>query len=129
VHEFIDPKDLLQEKRLLSLHIYSIDLFYVFRYIGTLKKRRHVMEVQNIRAYLANIGMTLKDFSESIGTTPTYISAIDKGTKRASARLAKDICAATNGIIKLKTRVRKKNLKGKEQQEEHNQQQNEAGTQ
>ena len=69
------------------------------------------MEVKNLKAYLANKGITLKDFCESLDCDDGHLSKIMHGHKTASHRLAKDVREATEGLIELKTRVRKKDLK------------------
>ncbi len=69
------------------------------------------MEVRNLKAYLANIGMTLKDFCEIIDCDDKHMSKIMNGHKNAGHRLAKDVRLATDGLINLKTRIRKRDLK------------------
>ncbi len=86
------------------------------------------MEVQNLKAFLANKGMTFKEFCQQIDCNYAYLGNVVAGRNYAGRRLARDVCNATQGIVKLKTRIRKKDLKDKEQQGEHNQQQNEGGT-
>lgn len=65
------------------------------------------MKVTNLKAYLANIGMKMKDFCESIDCDQGYLSHILSTGKPVGRRLSRDIENATNGIIKLKTRQRK----------------------
>lgn len=72
------------------------------------------MEVTNLKAYLANIGMKLKDFCQIIECDDKYMSHIVNGRKRAGHRLAKDVREATSGLINLETRVRKKDIKANE---------------
>lgn len=59
------------------------------------------MEVENLRAYLANINMTLKDFSLIIECDYRYLCTVASGKKRIGKRLARDIRQATDGIINL----------------------------
>jgi hypothetical protein len=70
------------------------------------------MEINNLKAYLANIGMTMKDFCEEIDCCHTYMSAVVNGRAVAGHRLAKDIYDATDGTINLRTRLRKRHQKG-----------------
>lgn len=79
------------------------------------------MEVTNLKAYLANIGLTLKDFCEIIDIDDKHMSKIIHGHKNAGHRLAKDVREMTDGIILLKTRVRKRDLKRHQQQQKQNQ--------
>jgi len=79
------------------------------------------MQVNNLKAYLANIGVTVREFSETISVTETYLSAIIHGQRVPGPRLAKDIFEATDGVISLTTRVRKKDQKGEGSQNEEEQ--------
>ncbi len=63
----------------------------------------------NLKAYLANEGMTLKDFSAKLQYTHCYISDVIHGRANPSKRLIRDISKATNGIVKLETKLRKNN--------------------
>jgi len=74
------------------------------------------MEITNLKAYLAEIGMTIKEFCEVIECNDKYLSRLIHGKKRAGRRLAKDIYQATSGTIKLKTRPHHQ-YKKKEQQQ------------
>jgi transcriptional regulator with XRE-family HTH domain len=65
------------------------------------------MEVTNLRAYLANIGMSMKQFADMLECDRTYMSLIANGRRLAGRRLAKDIEEATGGVIKLKTNPNK----------------------
>lgn len=76
------------------------------------------MEVTNLKAYLANIGMTLKDFCEIIECDEKYMSNIMHGRRRAGPRLARDVRQATSGLIKLTTRIPKRDQKRNEAQNE-----------
>ncbi len=77
------------------------------------------MQVNNLKAYLANIGMTTRDFSEIIDVTENYMSSIIHGKRRAGPRLAKDVLQATDGLISLPCRTRKKDQKNDESQNEN----------
>lgn len=79
------------------------------------------MEVNNLKAYLANIGMTTKEFAEMMETHVSYMSEIIHGRRRPGPRLAKDIFEATDGVISLATRVRKKDQKSDNSQNEEEQ--------
>lgn len=63
------------------------------------------MEVQNLKAYLANVGMTIREFSEKVDCSPRYLARLSSGELIPSKRLARDINQATNGIVKLKTKA------------------------
>lgn len=76
------------------------------------------MQVENLKAWLANIGMTLKDFCEIIDCDKKYLSKIMNGHRNAGHRLAKDIREATAGVIILKTRVRKKDQEKDQEQQQ-----------
>lgn len=78
------------------------------------------MQVENLKAYLANIGMTLKDFCEIIDCDDKHMSKVMHGHRTASHRLAKDVREVTSGLICLKTRMRKRDIR--RQQQQHNQQ-------
>ena len=66
------------------------------------------MEVQNLRAYLANIGMTMRDFAQVIECSPMYLSHVMAGRRKIGKRLARDIRQATDGIIDLSAVPQKK---------------------
>jgi len=65
------------------------------------------MEVQNLRAYLAQKGMTMKKFAQCIGCSSTYLSHIAAGRRTVGKRLARDIYYATEGIVDLPTAMPK----------------------
>ncbi len=69
------------------------------------------MQETNLKAYLAHIGMKLKDFCEIIDCDNKYMSSVINGKRRAGHRLAKEVRLATSGAVTLKTRVRKKDQK------------------
>lgn len=62
------------------------------------------MQVSNLRSYLAETGMSIKQLSEMIEYNPEYIRQIARGHALPSHRLARDILKATNGVVKLKTK-------------------------
>lgn len=65
------------------------------------------MEVNNLKAYLANIGMTMKDFAAIIEVDVAYLTDIAKYRKFAGKRLAKDIYEMTDGVVVVMTRPKK----------------------
>lgn len=69
------------------------------------------MQVTNLKAYLAQINMTLREFCRLIDCDKGYMSCVMHGKKTASRRLAKDVREATRGVIHLQTRMRKKRQK------------------
>jgi transcriptional regulator with XRE-family HTH domain len=64
----------------------------------------------NLKAYLANVGMTMTEFCEKIGCRRTYLSTICSGKTFPGHRLAKDIRAATGGVINLSTRPKREKI-------------------
>lgn len=78
------------------------------------------MEVCNLRAYLANVGMSMKEFSDRINYNPSYLRMIAAGKVSPSFRLARDIRNATGGVVDLETQTKK----GKKNQNEHNENNN-----
>ncbi len=78
------------------------------------------MEVQNLKSYLANVGMSIREFSEKVDCTQKYMSQLALGRLLPSKRLARDIFQATGGVVKLKTKADKT----KENQTEHNENNN-----
>ena len=78
------------------------------------------MQIDNLRAYLANIGMSFVDFGVILDTHPGHLSRVASGRVYAGKRLAKDISQATGGIINLPTRPNRRkrtDLKKQEQQQ------------
>ena len=65
------------------------------------------MEVKNLKSYLANINMTLKDFCILIECDTKHMSNIMHGKKHPSRRLAKDVRQITDGVVTLSTKPRK----------------------
>lgn len=76
------------------------------------------MEINNLRAYLLQIGMQCKDFCVMIDVNPSHLSQIINGRAYPSRRLARDIYNATNGVINLPTRPRKAKQEKEKQQED-----------
>jgi len=66
------------------------------------------MEVRNLRAYLANVGITNKQFAEKLDCCPEYLRMITSGHKIPGRRLARDIFKLTDGIINLETKKKRK---------------------
>lgn len=81
-------------------------------------RNRGSMEVENLKSYLANIGMKLKDFCELIDCDDKHMSNIMNGKKMAGHRLAKDVRDITGGVITLKTKMRKRDQKRQEAQQQ-----------
>ena len=61
----------------------------------------------NIKAYLANIDMSIKDFCQLVGCAPSYLSSISKGRMKPSPRLARDIEKMTDGMVKIEASKKK----------------------
>ena len=76
------------------------------------------MMVENLKAYLANIGMSLKDFCEIVDCDDKHLSKIMNGHKNAGHRLAKDIKEATSGLITLTTRIRKRDIRRQQKEQD-----------
>lgn len=66
------------------------------------------MQVTNLKAYLGEIGMTIKDFCEIIEYNHMYVSGVLNGRRLATHRLAREISRATGGVVKLNAAPRKK---------------------
>ena len=62
------------------------------------------MEVKNLRAYLANVDMSLKEFAKKIDCNYPHLSRILSGYSYPSRGLSRDIYEATGGIIKIPTK-------------------------
>lgn len=54
-----------------------------------------------LKEYLANIDMTLKDFSEIIDRNPCYLSSVINGYKKPGKKLVKEVKAITEGKVNL----------------------------
>ena len=76
------------------------------------------MQITNLRAYLIQVGMNMKQFAEKIGCNRCYLATLLSGKAYASARLSKDIFEATGGVIRMPTR---KDAKKKIKEETQNQ--------
>lgn len=74
------------------------------------------MEKMNLKAYLANKGMTQRDFCKIIDCDEVHFSYVMRGKKQAGRRLAKDIKNATGGLIELPTREIKRRYENTQQQ-------------
>lgn len=55
----------------------------------------------NLKAYLAIIGLTIKDFGEIIELNPIYLSQISNGKRLPSKKTARLIERATDGHVKI----------------------------
>jgi hypothetical protein len=77
------------------------------------------MEVQNLKAYLANVGMSIREFSEKVDCTQKYMSQLALGRKLPGRRLAKDIYDATDGVVTLQTKAKECQKTEKQQQEQN----------
>ena len=78
------------------------------------------MEIRNLRAYLSNVGMTVRAFSELVDCDPKYISRIAVGRIIPGRRLARDIFNATGGVINFeKCQKREKSTKAIKNEEVH----------
>lgn len=62
------------------------------------------MDNINLKAYLANVGMTMTQFCNLLDCNRSYMSSISSGKTIPGRRLARDIFNATNGVIQLKTK-------------------------
>jgi hypothetical protein len=58
----------------------------------------------NLKSYLANIDMNIKDFAKKIGYNSMYISCVIHKKKIPSKRLSMAIEAATNGVVKIQSK-------------------------
>jgi len=54
----------------------------------------------NLKAYLASINVTMKDFAERLECDSRYLSQISKGRLIPGRKLARDIQKATGDVIK-----------------------------
>ncbi len=75
------------------------------------------MEVKNLKAYLANVGMTLRDFADQIEYDPRYLSKVVYDKRPCGRKLAKSIYEATSGIIKLECKPKKDRNKNQEEEQ------------
>lgn len=78
------------------------------------------MEVQNLKSYLANVGMTMKQFGDLINYNPHYIRQVAIGKITPSFRMARDIRNATNGIVDLQAQTKKSQKNESENNDNHN---------
>ena len=62
------------------------------------------MQITNLRSYLVQIGMPVREFAKKIACNRCYLSRLITGDAYASPRLAKDIFEATGGVIRMPTR-------------------------
>ncbi len=66
------------------------------------------MEVTHLRAYLAEKQLTMKQFCKLIDRNEVYIAAVIRGSRQCGYKTARDIEAATDGIIKIEHNPRRK---------------------
>ncbi len=76
------------------------------------------MQVENLRSYLANIKMTVKDFAKMLECDAKYLSLIASGKRPVGKRLARDIHQATNGVISLPIAKKKEKTNNKQQDQQ-----------
>lgn len=69
------------------------------------------MQVSNLKSYLAETGMSIKQLSELTNYSQEYLRQIARGKVLPSFRLSRDIFRATNGVINLPVRTRKPKVK------------------
>lgn len=77
------------------------------------------MNTLNLKAYLANVGMTMTDFCHKIDCDRAYLSCISSGKIMPGRRLAKEIFTATNGVINLPVKPKKQHEDKKKQQQQN----------
>ena len=70
-----------------------------------------------LKAYLAEIGMKIGDFSKVIGIQHAYLCRIMNGELKPSLRLSKDIEQATEGNVKFEPSDRRLKMEKKQQQQ------------
>lgn len=74
------------------------------------------MNINNLKAYVANNNMTLKQFAQSIGFSPQYLSNICRGTSTPGRWLVYAVKNATNGVVDLQEKVKKRKPREKSTQ-------------
>lgn len=74
------------------------------------------MEIRNLKAYVANMNMTLREFSKKLGYSYTYVSRVANGIYVPGPGLVKDMLAITEGVIKLEARTRKRDIDDEERE-------------
>ena len=57
------------------------------------------MEIMNLKAYLANINLKIKDFCELIDCDPCFISSVMHGKKYVSKKLQQKVYEVTDGQV------------------------------
>lgn len=62
----------------------------------------------NLKAYLAEIGVSLKDLARILDYDPRYLSHVMHGHTKPSIRLSKEIEKLTNGEVKIKPSLKTK---------------------
>ena len=67
------------------------------------------MEVSNLRSYLAETGMSIRQLSDKIHYNAEYLRQVARGKAFPSFRLSRDIFNITGGVVKLKTKAEQAN--------------------
>jgi len=83
--------------------------------ISPTQNQEDQMQVTHLRSYLAQVGITMTQFAKQVECSRTYLSKLVAGDAYASPRLARDILAATGGLIKLPTKKESENKLREEQ--------------
>lgn len=65
----------------------------------------------NLKAYLAETGVTSREFAYKLDISERYLSGIITGAHLPSRRLARDIEAATNGKVKIEFSTKTKKVR------------------
>lgn len=60
-----------------------------------------------LKQYLKRAHISLKEFAEIVDCHPVYLSSLSKDQRHCSARLAKDVFAATKGEVRLRCKEKK----------------------
>ena len=68
------------------------------------------METKKLKSYLADIGITVRQFCEKLDCNYSHMSGIVTGRKTPGKRLARDIFEATSGMVRLKTREKREKM-------------------
>ena len=78
------------------------------------------MQIENLKSYLANINMSIKNFAEIIDCQPSHLYQILCGNCYAGERLARDIYNATGGIIIMPVNPKKTQKRQKKEKQSKN---------
>ncbi len=77
------------------------------------------MDKLNLKAYLANVGMTMTEFGNKINYDRTYLSMVSSGKVLPGRKLARQIFDATNGIVHLQTKTKKSEQNNQQEQKQN----------